>query len=109
MERRTKNRKRLKLTHYLRREPAPRLPRSVVASNQGRRGHSMPCVVSASLVIFAGIIIRIPRAITNLIQLIRTDQFSLIQTVLFAGMAVVVVFFVARRFVIFVIVVAISA
>ena len=47
-----------------------------------------------SLVIFAGIIIRIPRAITNLIQLIRTDQFSLIQTVLFAGMAVVVVFFV---------------
>jgi len=47
-----------------------------------------------SLVIFASIIIRIPSAISNLFQLIRTDQFSLLQTVLFLAMAVAVVFFV---------------
>jgi preprotein translocase subunit SecY len=47
-----------------------------------------------SMVIFAGIIIRIPSAISQLIQLIRTDQFSLIQTILFLGLAVAVVFFV---------------
>ncbi len=47
-----------------------------------------------SLIIFAGIIIRIPSAISQLFQLIRTDQFSLLQTLVFAAMAVVVVFFV---------------
>jgi preprotein translocase subunit SecY len=47
-----------------------------------------------SLIIFAGIIIRIPSAISNLFQLIRTDQFSLLQTIAFAAMAVLVVFFV---------------
>jgi preprotein translocase subunit SecY len=47
-----------------------------------------------SLIIFAGIIIRIPSAISQLFQLIRTDQFSLLQTILFAAMAVVVVFFI---------------
>jgi preprotein translocase subunit SecY len=47
-----------------------------------------------SLIIFAGIVIRIPSAMSNLLQLIRTDQFSLIQTIVFAAMAVVVVFFV---------------
>ncbi len=47
-----------------------------------------------SLIIFAGIVIRIPSAISQLFQLIRTDQFSLLQTVLFVAMAVVVVFFV---------------
>jgi preprotein translocase subunit SecY len=47
-----------------------------------------------SLIIFAGIIIRIPSAISNLFQLIRTDQFSLLQTLAFAAMAVLVVFFV---------------
>ena len=47
-----------------------------------------------SLIIFAGIIIRIPSAITNLYQLIKTDQFSLLQTIAFAAMAVAVVFFV---------------
>ena len=47
-----------------------------------------------SLVIFASIIIRIPSAISNLFQLIRTDQFSLIQTLVFLAMAVAVVFFV---------------
>ena len=37
-----------------------------------------------SLIIFAGIVIRIPSAISQLFQLIRTDQFSLLQTLLFA-------------------------
>ncbi len=47
-----------------------------------------------SLIIFAGIIIRIPSAIANLFDLISTDQFSLLQTVVFAAMAVFVVFLV---------------
>src|SRR5262249_40426466 len=47
-----------------------------------------------SLIIVAGIIIRIPSAISNLLQLIRTDQFSLLQTIAFGAMAVVVVFLV---------------
>jgi preprotein translocase subunit SecY len=47
-----------------------------------------------SMVIFASIIISIPSAISNLIQLIQTDQFSLIQTLFFLALAVVVVFFV---------------
>ena len=47
-----------------------------------------------SLVIFASIIVSIPSAISSLIQLIRTDQFSLIQTLFFAIVAVGVVFFV---------------
>ena len=34
-----------------------------------------------SMVIFAGIIIRIPTAIGNLFQLIRTDQFTLLGTI----------------------------
>ena len=47
-----------------------------------------------SMVIFASIIISIPSAISNLIQLIQTDQFSLIQALFFLALAVVVVFFV---------------
>jgi preprotein translocase subunit SecY len=47
-----------------------------------------------SLIIFAGIVIRIPSAISNLFQLIRTDQFTLLQTLVFGAMAVVVVFMV---------------
>jgi preprotein translocase subunit SecY len=45
-----------------------------------------------SLIIFAGIVIRIPSAISNLFQLIRTDQFSLLQVIMFAALALVVVF-----------------
>ena len=45
-----------------------------------------------SLIIFAGIVIRIPSALSNLIQLIRTDQFSLIQMLVFAALALGVVF-----------------
>src|SRR5439155_6631010 len=47
-----------------------------------------------SLVIFAGIIIRIPAAISNLYRLIQNGEFSLLQTLMFGAMAVVVVFFV---------------
>jgi preprotein translocase subunit SecY len=47
-----------------------------------------------SLIIFAGIIIRIPSAIGQLFQLIRTDQFSILQTVFLLGIAVAVVFLV---------------
>jgi preprotein translocase subunit SecY len=47
-----------------------------------------------SMVIFASIIISIPSAFSNLFQLIRTDQFSLLQTIFFALFAVVVIFFV---------------
>jgi preprotein translocase subunit SecY len=47
-----------------------------------------------SLIIFAGIVIRIPSAISQLIQLIRTDQFSLIQVIVFAALALAVVFLV---------------
>jgi preprotein translocase subunit SecY len=45
-----------------------------------------------SLIIFAGIVIRIPSAISNLFQLIRTDQFSLFQVLVFTALALVVVF-----------------
>ena len=45
-----------------------------------------------SLIIFAGIIIRIPAAIGQLFQLIRTDQFSILQTVLLLAVAVAVIF-----------------
>jgi len=47
-----------------------------------------------SLIIFAGIIIRIPSAIGQLFQLIRTDQFSILQTVFLMAVAVGVIFFV---------------
>jgi preprotein translocase subunit SecY len=47
-----------------------------------------------SMVIFASIIISIPSAFSNLFQLIRTDQFSLVQTLFFAVFAVGVIFFV---------------
>ena len=47
-----------------------------------------------SLIIFAGIIVRIPSAIGQLFQLIRTDQFSIIETVFLAAFAVLVVGFV---------------
>ena len=47
-----------------------------------------------SLVIFASIIVSIPSAISNLVQLIRTDQFSLIQTLFFGLVALGVVYFV---------------
>jgi preprotein translocase subunit SecY len=47
-----------------------------------------------SLIIFAGIIIGIPSAIGQLFQLIRTDQFSIINTVFLVIFAVGVIFFV---------------
>jgi preprotein translocase subunit SecY len=47
-----------------------------------------------SLIIFAGIIIGIPSAIGQLFQLIRTDQFSILQTVFMIAVAVGVIFFV---------------
>jgi len=47
-----------------------------------------------SLIIFAGIIIRIPSAIGQLFQLIRTDQFSILSTVMLLVVAVGVIFFV---------------
>jgi preprotein translocase subunit SecY len=47
-----------------------------------------------SLIIFAGIIIRIPSAIGQLFQLIRTDQFSILQTIFLMAISVGVVFFV---------------
>jgi preprotein translocase subunit SecY len=47
-----------------------------------------------SMVIFASIIVSIPAALANLFQLIRTDQFTLLGTVMFAGVAVVVIGFV---------------
>jgi preprotein translocase subunit SecY len=47
-----------------------------------------------SMVIFASIIISIPSALANLFQLIRTDQFTLLGTIIFAVLAVGVVFFV---------------
>ena len=43
-----------------------------------------------SLVIFAGIIVRIPSAIGQLFELIRTDQFTLIETIVLAALIVVV-------------------
>ena len=47
-----------------------------------------------SLIIFASIIIGIPRALGNLGQLIKTDQFSILQAVFLAAFAVLVVGFV---------------
>jgi preprotein translocase subunit SecY len=47
-----------------------------------------------SMVIFASIIISIPSALANLFQLIRTDQFTLLGTLIFAALAVGVIFFV---------------
>jgi preprotein translocase subunit SecY len=47
-----------------------------------------------SMVIYASIIISIPSAFSNLFQLIRTDQFSLLQTIFFTVFAVFVIFFV---------------
>jgi preprotein translocase subunit SecY len=47
-----------------------------------------------SMVIFASIIISIPSALGNLFQLIRTDQFTLLGTIIFAAVAVGVIFFV---------------
>jgi preprotein translocase subunit SecY len=47
-----------------------------------------------SMVIFASIIISIPAALANLFQLIRTDQFTLLGTVMFAAVAVAVIGFV---------------
>jgi preprotein translocase subunit SecY len=47
-----------------------------------------------SLIIFAGIIIRIPSAIGQLFQLIRTDQFSILQTVFLLAISIGVIFFV---------------
>jgi preprotein translocase subunit SecY len=44
-----------------------------------------------SMVIFAGIIIGIPRAIGNLFQLIRTDQFTLLGTIVLLAFAVFVI------------------
>jgi preprotein translocase subunit SecY len=47
-----------------------------------------------SLIIFAGIIVQIPSALGALFQLIRTDQFSILQSLFLAAFAVAVVFFV---------------
>ena len=47
-----------------------------------------------SLVIFASIIVSIPSAISAMVQLIQTDQFSLIQTLFFGLLAVGIIFFV---------------
>ena len=47
-----------------------------------------------SMVIFASIIISIPSALANLFQLIRTGQFTLLGTIIFAVLAVGVIFFV---------------
>jgi preprotein translocase subunit SecY len=47
-----------------------------------------------SMVIFASIIISIPAALANLFQLIRTDQFTLLGTLMFAVVAVAVIGFV---------------
>ena len=47
-----------------------------------------------SLIIFAGIIIRIPSAIGQLFRLIQTDQFSILQTAFLIAVAVGVIFFV---------------
>jgi preprotein translocase subunit SecY len=44
-----------------------------------------------SMVIFSGIIIRIPSAIGNLFQLIRTDQFTLLGTLILLAFSVVVI------------------
>jgi preprotein translocase subunit SecY len=47
-----------------------------------------------SLIIFAGIIIRIPSAIGQIFQLIRTDQFTLLGTIFLLVVSVGVIFFV---------------
>jgi preprotein translocase subunit SecY len=47
-----------------------------------------------SLIIFAGIIINIPSAIGQLMQLIRTDQFSILQTLTFSAIGILVIGFV---------------
>jgi preprotein translocase subunit SecY len=47
-----------------------------------------------SLIIFAGIIINIPSGIGRLLQLIETDQFSILQTLTFAVIGVAVIGFV---------------
>jgi preprotein translocase subunit SecY len=47
-----------------------------------------------SLIIFAGIIVQIPSALGQLFQLIRTDQFSILQSLFLGAFAVAVVFFV---------------
>ena len=47
-----------------------------------------------SLIIFAGIIINIPSGIGQLIQLIRTDQFSILETLFFLALVVFVMGFV---------------
>jgi preprotein translocase subunit SecY len=74
------------------RSRSPPAPRSSCGS--ASRSPSAGSANGISLIIFAGIVIRIPSAMSNLLQLIRTDQFSLLQTVAFAAMAMVVVFFV---------------
>ncbi len=47
-----------------------------------------------SLIIFAGIIINIPSGIGRLVQLIQTDQFSILQTLTFAVIGIAVIGFV---------------
>jgi preprotein translocase subunit SecY len=47
-----------------------------------------------SLIIFAGIIINIPSGIGRLIQLVQTDQFSILQTLTFAVIGIAVIGFV---------------
>jgi len=44
-----------------------------------------------SLIIFAGIIVSIPAAISNLIDMIRTDQFTPLEAILLAAFAMVVI------------------
>jgi preprotein translocase subunit SecY len=47
-----------------------------------------------SLIIFAGIIVQIPSALGQLFQLVRTDQFGILETLFLAGFAIAVVAFV---------------
>jgi preprotein translocase subunit SecY len=47
-----------------------------------------------SLIIFAGIIINIPSGIGRLVQLVQTDQFSILQTLTFAVIGIAVIGFV---------------
>jgi preprotein translocase subunit SecY len=44
-----------------------------------------------SMVIFSGIVIRIPGAIAQVFELIRTDQFNILQALLFMGLVVLII------------------
>jgi preprotein translocase subunit SecY len=44
-----------------------------------------------SMVIFSGIVVRIPAAIAQVFELIRTDQFNILQGLLFVGLVVLII------------------